>query len=234
MFEMKKLLFVLFLSLVCCQSEIYLEDGIIKCQEDVSVGFVGEIDGVSYKVVDSLILKTMIKNSEDLRFICTTKITDMGSMFNSSEFNGDISKWDVSKVTNMGAMFSNSKFNGDTSKWDVSNITNMNGMFFNSKFNGDISKWDVSKVTNMNGMFSNSKFNGDISKWDVSSVTEMSFMFSGAKFNGDISKWDVSNVLSCEGFSDNNLQWTLPQPKFTNCDTKNREPDFHDDLEYYN
>ena len=183
---MKKLLFVLFLSLVCCQSEIYLEDGIIKCQEDVSVGFVGEIDGVSYKVVDSLILKTMIKNSEDLRFICTTKITDMGSMFNSSEFNGDISKW------------------------------------------------DVSKVTNMNGMFSNSKFNGDISKWDVSSVTEMSFMFSGAKFNGDISKWDVSNVLSCEGFSDNNLQWTLPQPKFTNCDTKNREPDFHDDLEYYN
>ena len=159
---MKKLLFVLFLSLVCCQSEIYLEDGIIKCQEDVSVGFVGEIDGVSYKVVDSLILKTMIKNSEDLRFICTTKITDMGSMFNSSEFNGDISKW------------------------DVSNITNMNGMFFNSKF------------------------------------------------NGDISKWDVSNVLSCEGFSDNNLQWTLPQPKFTNCDTKNREPDFHDDLEYYN
>ena len=159
---MKKLLFVLFFSLVCCQSEIYLEDGIIKCQEDVSVGFVGEIDGVSYKVVDSLILKTMIKNSEDLRFICTTKITDMGSMFNSSEFNGDISKW------------------------DVSNITNMNGMFFNSKF------------------------------------------------NGDISKWDVSNVLSCEGFSDNNLQWTLPQPKFTNCDTKNREPDFHDDLEYYN
>ena len=43
-------------------------------------------------------------------------------MFSKSQFNGDISKWDVSNVTNMGNMFSKSPFNGDISNWDVSNV----------------------------------------------------------------------------------------------------------------
>merc|ERR1712216_1063377 len=77
-------------------------------------------------------------------------------MFNdASNFDGDISKWDVSKVTDMGGMFSGaSKFNGDLSKWDVSKVTDMTNMFeLASSFNGDLSKWDVSKVTDMGGMF---------------------------------------------------------------------------------
>ena len=53
-------------------------------------------------------------------------------MFFNSQFNGDISKWDVSNVTNMSCMFDyNSQFNGDISKWDVSNVTDMSNMFFN-------------------------------------------------------------------------------------------------------
>jgi len=64
----------------------------------------------------------MIKNDEDLRFICTTKITNMSEMFRKSKFNGDISNWDVSNVTNMIGMFYKSQFNGDISKWDVSNV----------------------------------------------------------------------------------------------------------------
>ena len=43
-------------------------------------------------------------------------------MFEDSEFNGDISKWDVSNVEKMGGMFSNSCFNGDISKWDLHGI----------------------------------------------------------------------------------------------------------------
>jgi surface protein len=43
-------------------------------------------------------------------------------MFSNSEFNGDISRWDVSKVTDMSGMFSNSEFNGDISRWDVPSI----------------------------------------------------------------------------------------------------------------
>ena len=53
----------------------------------------------------------------------------MDGMFISSQFNGDISKWNVSKVTNMSNMFRYSKFNGDISQWDVSKVTNMDNMF---------------------------------------------------------------------------------------------------------
>jgi surface protein len=55
------------------------------------------------------------------------------------EFNGDISKWDVSNVDNMAAMFQYSAFNGNISKWNVSNVRNMEEMFDGSKFNNDIS-----------------------------------------------------------------------------------------------
>ncbi|MDB9989698.1 BspA family leucine-rich repeat surface protein [Flavobacteriaceae bacterium] len=41
-----------------------------------------------------------------------------------------------------------SNFNEDISSWDVSNVNNMNGMFHGaSSFNQDISSWDVSNVT---------------------------------------------------------------------------------------
>ena len=107
---MNKLLYIVLLISIGCQSEIYRdENGIVKCQEDVPVGFIGEVDGVSYKVVDGQMLKTMIKNDEDLRFICTTKITNMSEMFRDSQFNGDISNWDVSNVTQMFEMFNNSR-----------------------------------------------------------------------------------------------------------------------------
>jgi len=50
-------------------------------------------------------------------------------MFSSSEFNGDISGWNISCVTNMEYMFSSSEFNGDISGWNISCVTNMRAMF---------------------------------------------------------------------------------------------------------
>lgn len=38
------------------------------------------------------------KTSADLNFIDTSLIKDMSRLFKNSEFNGDISKWDVSNV----------------------------------------------------------------------------------------------------------------------------------------
>ena len=43
----------------------------------------------------------------------------MQDMFYDSEFNGDISKWDVSNVEDMSFMFANSKFNGNISMWKI-------------------------------------------------------------------------------------------------------------------
>ena len=113
--NMKKLiLFIIVITTIGCQSDIYKdENGIIKIKEDIQIGFIGEVDGVSYKVVDSTMLYTMVKNNEDLRFICTSKVTNTSELFFESKFNGDISNWDVSNVTDMQGMFLWSSFNGD-------------------------------------------------------------------------------------------------------------------------
>jgi len=113
-------------------------------------------------------------------------------MFTASQFQGDISRWDVSKVTSMYAIFDHSKFNGDISQWNVSCVTDMSYAFSHSQFTGDLSKWNVSNVRDMQGMFKNARFNGDISGWDVSNVMDFHAIFEHSSFRGDLLSWKVS------------------------------------------
>lgn len=72
------------------------------------------------------------------------------------EFNA-LDKPDLTNVTDMAHMFQESNFNGDISGWDVSNVTNMSLMFLGaSNFDQDLGGWDIGNVENMSNMFDSS------------------------------------------------------------------------------
>ena len=75
-------------------------------------------------------------------------------------------------------------FNSDISSWNVQNVTNMSSMFEGAiSFNQNLSSWKVDKVTDMSWMFENAeKFNQNLSSWKVDNVTDMGYMFKRRKF----------------------------------------------------
>ena len=165
--------------------------------------------------------KLIIKKSNSYKYFPKTKKELKDIILQRIEAEGnevDLNDIDVSKITDMTALFGGTNFNGDISGWDVSNVTYMSYMFFDCKtFNQDISNWDVSKVKNMQGMFEGCKqFNQDISDWDVSNVTDMHVTFYGCEsFNQDISNWDVSKVKNMNNvFNDCQIKEKY-KPKFS-------------------
>ncbi len=198
----------------------------VKASAGAVAGDTGVLNGDTYTIVDINTLNTMISDEQDVTKVVTSLLTDMSNMFflggeTYSNFNQDISSWDVSNVTTMSGMFNyNGAFNQPIGNWDVSNVTNMSIMFGDTPaFNKDISSWDVSSVFSMFGMFENTQaFNQDISSWDVSNVTNMESMFQSAtSFNQNLSSWNVDVVISCNNLCDGTTSWTLPKPNFTNC-----------------
>ena len=136
----------------------------------------------------------------------TTNVTNMNSLFATSNFNGDISSWNTASVTNMGSMFaSNPAFNQDLSGWDVSSATDASGMFSGAtSFNQNIGGWNTGGLADTSGMFSfATNFNQDISGWDTSSVGDMTAMFAYAtSFNQNIGGWNVSAVTDMTSMFD--------------------------------
>ena len=171
---------------------------------DAAVGDSGEVNEILYTKQDREGLLQLVQ-SEDWSAIetsCTSSIADMSDVFRGSEFDGDISTWDLSSTVNTSGMFAETtSFGGDISSWELSAVTDMSEMFRGAaQFNRDVSSWDVDLVADMRGMFAETaSFNGDLSDWNVSAVTDMSEMFQAAeKFNGDLSNWEISVVNNTE------------------------------------
>ena len=143
----------------------------------------------------------MVYNATDTPNLNDVK--SMVAMFSGcTNFNGDLTDWEVSGITNMASLFEATNFNGDISGWDVSNVTSMTSMFNGAtSFNQDIGGWDVSNVTSMSLMFSGAtSFNQNIGGWTVGNVTSMGSMFKeAASFNQGIGGWNVSNVTNMGG-----------------------------------
>lgn len=156
----------------------------------------------------------MVANFTDVPIL--EKISDaassMANMFRDcTNFNADLSAWDISKATDISQMFRGcTAFNNGGSSginnWDVSNVTKMAEIFQSAtNFNQPLNNWDVSNVTTsgLSNMFNGAAaFNQDISSWDTSNITTMFQMFRGATSynNGGVAlTWNVSNVT--------NLSW---------------------------
>jgi surface protein len=166
-------------------------------------------------------LRVVVKHRTDAFLDCplgqwnVSHVTDMSRLFAvdafstnveewldtpETEFNEDISAWDVSSVTNMTDMFRFAfSFNQPLDSWDVSKVTTMDGMFQGAmRFNQPLGFWDVRKVTTMERMFSEATaFNQPLGSWDVRQVTTMERMFLDATaFNQPLGSWDVSKVTN--------------------------------------
>jgi surface protein len=134
--------------------------------------------------------------------------TDITGCFDSTQFNSNISIWNISRIRNLSLLnlFANSTFNNSSiNNLNISSITQLNSMFMaNTTFNQPLNNWNTSNVGDMQYLFSGANsFNQDISNWNVSKVSNFSFTFNYAtRFNQDISKWNVSNARIMQNMLD--------------------------------
>lgn len=150
-------------------------------------------------------------------------VTSLEGMFGgTTNFDGDLSGWDVSNVTNMQSMFVTAlSFSGKgLETWNVESLTNAYAMFHIAEsFNGEIDNWDVRNLSDVIYMFSQAyAFNRDLGSWELNKVKDMTYMFENAtSFEGSgLKNWDVSGVTNMErmfghalSFSENISGWNV-------------------------
>ena len=142
-------------------------------------------------------MKNVININESQTIKVTNKTIKYALIFEIGKYGdkADLNHIDVSEVTSMYDLFERSEFNGDISKWNTENVEKMNYMFKESKFNGDISNWNVENVTNMHETFHYSRFRGDISNWKPRSLTCYGNSFKGVSLKFIRPMWYQSLYL---------------------------------------
>ena len=182
------------------------------------------LDSISYLVVNDSLLRELAKERKDLSKTVTTRVTDMSFLlFKWTDFNQDISHWDVGQVTDFSWMFGHLElFNGDISQWNLSSAKTLSDMFHGTlSFQGDLTNWDVSNATMFNGMFHNSQYNQPINNWDLSNAINTSGMFDdNIFFNQPLDQWDVSRVEMMGGMFAEAVAFNQDISKWNTCNAR--------------
>tara|TARA_B100001564_G_C20486793_1_gene599699 strand:- start:49 stop:696 length:648 start_codon:yes stop_codon:yes gene_type:complete len=197
---MKNILFLIsILFLFSCEDEedfsqpFYVdENGVtIKAKDWVTVGTTGDLNGVTYTAVDSLMLCEWIDSGKDYGKVVTTLVTGFRPMLIS--YN----------ATNRGIEFPVKSITYNIKTWDVSNIKIYDCPFYATAIDQDLSGWDLSNVTTLSLCGDLNNVDPRINNWDISNVNELGQTFlQGNYVDGiDLSNWDVSNVTDCSRFS---------------------------------
>ena len=123
--------------------------------------------------------------------------------------------WNVGKCQNMSYMFNSSNFNGVLTKWDVREVLTMEGMFkdavnFNDNFDPDYTTfhpkldwrnalllWEPTKCTNFKYMFQNAtKYTGKIGNWQIAEGASMTDMGTDSGLNNSFNQFaNLSNPV---------------------------------------
>ena len=168
----------------------------------------------------------------------------MSSMFDgATDFNGDLSSWDVSSVTDMNNMFYYAtSFNQPLNDWDVSSVTEMDGMFFYTpSFTQNLGNWYV--VANATSIAradvpgvvaeisaQNDHLNGHNPTYGIGSDNDYAFfeIVNGNKINmtsvGTKSSYMVNVTASGSNVFEDGNNWRLLEIKVTGQTTDTTSP----------
>ena len=143
---MKNILFLIsILFLFSCEDEedfsqpFYVdENGVtIKAKDWVTVGTTGDLNGVTYTAVDSLMLHDWIDSGKDYGKVVTTLVTRFRPMLISYLADNRGIEFPVQSIT----------YNIET--WDVSNIKIYDCPFYATVIDQDLSGWDLSNAKSL-------------------------------------------------------------------------------------
>ena len=100
-------------------------------------------------------------------------------------FDQYIGSWDLSSCDRMDAMFESTNYNQDLTGWNTSNVTSMTRMFrSNDSFNQNISSWDINQVTSFNDFLyqsdglSTANYDAILIGWDAQGAMSYSGTFN--------------------------------------------------------
>ena len=187
------LIFLLSFLFISCEEEdnspFYVaKNGVtIKARDWVTVGTTGDLNGVTYTAVDSLMLHDWIDSGKDYGKVVTTLVTRFRPMLISHLATQRGLEIPVQSIT----------YNIET--WDVSNIEYYDCPFYATVIDQDLSGWDLSNAKILALCADLNNVDPKINNWDVSNVEIIGQTFlQGNYVEGiDLSNWDVSNVTAC-------------------------------------